>query len=359
MGPRGDATYKYRCAQAMNTGCAGWGDQKIIAGGSGDLSKAVESFTRGCDGGSYTSCVNLGGLTIIGQGTKKDRPRAHELFNKACSAGEPTACGEEGSLYFSDYLEQPADPQKGFGMLTQACDGGELDSCSLVLTSKMTGYGTTKALPEALAGLKTLCQDKKVIQACVSYGQALIADANEKIAADPSAQVQSEFDDAKKLYKDACDKNGDGCAPLADAFLKADATAQTAAYKKGCDKGQLEACSDLARAYQDGIGVDKDVKKAFELVERGCNRGHATSCGRLGVFYLEGTPDVKQDAKKGAGLLKESCDDGDSLACSNYGVCLLTGTGVDKDASSAGPYLKRGCAAGIKDACDHLKEASP
>ena len=354
-GPRGEAVYKFRCKNAMTTGCSGWGDEKVIGGGSGDLPKTVESLTRGCDGGASTACVNLGGLLFIGQGAKKDRPHAHELFNKACYAGDPTGCGEGGSLYFSDYVEQPADSVKAMSMLQAACDGGELDACAIVLANKAAGSGTAKALPEALQGLKGLCEDRKFPLACREYAQALVYDSNEKNATDPAGS-KAEVDKAKKLDTDDCDGSGDACASLAEVFYGNDPKSAFGIFQKGCDKGQFESCSELGHLYEDGIGVDKNPKAAFDIFDKACKAGHSQSCGRLAPFYLEGLGDMKPDEKRGAQLSKEACDDGDMRGCDNYGLCLMTGTGVDKDTNAASPYLKKACGAGFQDACKSLKD---
>ena len=54
---------------------------------------AVESFTKGCEGGEPTSCMQLGAMYKEGKGVKKkDEKKAKELMKKACDAGLKDAC---------------------------------------------------------------------------------------------------------------------------------------------------------------------------------------------------------------------------------------------------------------------------
>jgi TPR repeat protein len=44
-------------------------------------------------------------------------------------------------------------------------------------------------------------------------------------------------------------------------------------YRKGCDGGEAESCARLARLYQTGTGVDRDIDKANDLLNRACRHG--------------------------------------------------------------------------------------
>jgi len=51
-------------------------------------SKAVELYTKECNGGVELGCINLGDMYARGLGVRKDRNRAMELLRKLCDAKE-------------------------------------------------------------------------------------------------------------------------------------------------------------------------------------------------------------------------------------------------------------------------------
>ncbi len=348
FGPRGEIVYKFNCDQAMQAGCSAWGESRILPGGGGDLAKAFEALKRGCDLGSTIACVNSGGLMYLGHGAKKDRPGAHGLFDKACAAGDPSGCGESGSLYQTDYIEQPADLVKAYSNLAEACKSGELDACANADELLAQGKGTTKDEAAALADITSLCEHKKVPFACYSYGDIILMDAQPKRTTDVEG-FKASVERAKKLISDSCDANGFGCAYLARSYYPTDPSTQFNLFQKGCDKGQLDACGGLAQSYEQAKGTEKDVGKAIELYQKGCDGGYPFSCARLGVAYLEGWK--QKDAERGAALSKEACGDAEPTGCSNYAVCLDSGVGVAINPSEAVLYYKRACALGNTDAC--------
>ena len=47
---RGQAVYRFRCAEGMASGCASFGEAKKVTVGSGDLTKAIAPLTTACNG---------------------------------------------------------------------------------------------------------------------------------------------------------------------------------------------------------------------------------------------------------------------------------------------------------------------
>jgi TPR repeat protein len=54
------------------------------------------------------------------------------------------------------------------------------------------------------------------------------------------------------------------------------------------DQGHAKAKSALAVYYEVGLGVQRDIDKAFRLVEEAASLGEHTAQLRLGRFYLDG-----------------------------------------------------------------------
>jgi hypothetical protein len=53
---------------------------------------SVDLWSRACDGGDYTACVELAKLYTSGRGVRADRDRAQTLYKKACDAGFSLGC---------------------------------------------------------------------------------------------------------------------------------------------------------------------------------------------------------------------------------------------------------------------------
>ena len=54
--------------------------------------RSVDLWSRACDGGDYTGCVELAKLYTSGRGVRVDRDRAQALYKKACDAGFTMGC---------------------------------------------------------------------------------------------------------------------------------------------------------------------------------------------------------------------------------------------------------------------------
>ena len=74
-------------------------EEGILQQGRGNLTKAMELYTKTCDGGLSLGCQNLGMMYKNGQGTKQDNTKAADLFTKGCEGGNARSCHNLGSMY--------------------------------------------------------------------------------------------------------------------------------------------------------------------------------------------------------------------------------------------------------------------
>lgn len=49
-------------------------------------------------------------------------------------------------------------------------------------------------------------------------------------------------------------------------------------FKKACELGSNEGCAYMGMAYEDGVGVKKEAKKAAEYYQKACKLGSKQSC---------------------------------------------------------------------------------
>jgi hypothetical protein len=85
--------------------------------------------------------------------------------------------------------------------------------------------------------------------------------------------------------------------------------------RKGCDLGDLRSCSRLATQYDKGEVVPKDPKKAISLWSDACEKGYASSCGSVGLWYGFPHDGQPQDLVKAQAWYKKGCDGGDKDDC--------------------------------------------
>ena len=70
--------------------------------GSDDF-KAVQFFTKACNGGDMKGCGALGSMYNEGKGTPQNKDKAAQLLTKACNANDALACNNLGVMYQNGY----------------------------------------------------------------------------------------------------------------------------------------------------------------------------------------------------------------------------------------------------------------
>jgi hypothetical protein len=105
-----------------------------------------------------------------------------------------------------------------------------------------------------------------------------------------------------------------------------------------CDKGNADSCFNLAVAFVEGEGVERDRDRARELFDKACTGGHITACTQLALRL-----DWKADAQRVGELLDKTCEAGDALACRTYGQELIRGKRLGADMARGERLLERSC----------------
>lgn len=114
-------------------------------------------------------------------------------------------------------------------------------------------------------------------------------------------------------------------------------------FEKSIEKdGNSNSCALLAVMYGEGQGVQKDTKKAIELLTKSSDNGEDHATAALGLQYIMGDY-VEKDINKGLELLDKATQSGAPLTCYSIGMTYFYGLeGVPKDYAKAFYYLKRG-----------------
>ena len=100
-----------------------------------------------------------------------------------------------------------------------------------------------------------------------------------------------------------------------------------------------EAQYCLAKCYLEGLGVEKDVEKAFGLFQKAAEAGHAESLTELGKCCLEGIGTTK-DPKAAVNYLRIASDARYGEAMFLLGLCLEKGEGIERDPDRAWELIR-------------------
>jgi TPR repeat protein len=142
-----------------------------------------------------------------------------------------------------------------------------------------------------------------------------------------------------------------GIQPQPPAALQRQSAAQL---KRGCDRGDGDACRNLALGYARGNrDVAKNLETATRLNERACNAGVAPSCYDL-AQQREARPDEQADLEAAAAFYGKACDADQALGCNELAARYEHGTGVAKSPAMAARLYKQACDRGRGEACRNL-----
>jgi TPR repeat protein len=101
------------------------------------VSRAVELYSKSCDGDSPFACIALGGIYEKGGDIPRDDARARaanaravQLLSEACERGNGQHCSLLGSNYVNGQLNLAKDVSRGLMLHERGCDLGEPHACT-------------------------------------------------------------------------------------------------------------------------------------------------------------------------------------------------------------------------------------
>ena len=332
----GDVNYQY-------------GVGSLYAGGLGvprDPAAAFRWFERAARNDHVAAQAAIGIAYAKGDGVEADYQEARSWLEKAAAKGYPTAEERLGWIY-----------RNGFGVAKDIEKAKEL-------------YESASALgnPEARNALAELYEQ----------GEGVDRDINKAV----------------ELYRSAAaDDHPVAMRHLAELLFTDDAVADKkealAFCRRAVNAGDVESIIDLGLAYENGWGVDKDVKKAAELYQKslsnGCEsaemrleelkpevqylrgvtcmegktcqrdffkarewfekaveQGHVEAAGRLAEMLQNGLGG-SVDVKRAISLYEQADAGGNASAAADLGFMYYQGRKVKEDPAKARSYYERAC----------------
>ncbi len=104
--------------------------------------------------------------------------------------------------------------------------------------------------------------------------------------------------------------------------------------------GNHEAMFLLGAAYQESLGVSKDLDEAVSWYEKAVEKGNIFAMNGLGIMYYKGQQVVKNH-KEAVSLFRKAADKGAAFAMNNLGSVYDFGAGVEKDYQQAFSWYQR------------------
>ena len=252
-----------------------------------DDKKATVLYRKSCELGDAQGCYNAGLMADSGRGTKEDAAKAAADYEKACDLGSSTGCTNLGFLYERGRGVKE-DRARAVALYQRGCDGSScsasnLGGCVNVGRAYRDGIGVAKDAAKAAEIFRAACERRDSQQddpqavtngarACSLLGGLLIAGDG----------IPKDMEHGRDFSILGCDR-GDafGCFNAAVCFNSGSDTdpAKAASYfDRACKLGDGESCHELAVAYQNGKGVEKNAGMATALEKQACELGFAASC---------------------------------------------------------------------------------
>lgn len=154
--------------------------------------------------------------------------------------------------------------------------------------------------------------------------------------------AQAQFELARRY------ENGDG--------LEKDMEMALYWYRKAAEGGSIQAASDLSWFYSSAAGqvVARDYVEAEKWCRIAAEAGHSSAQSRLGWLYEHGYGGLEQSYQEAAKWFALSAENGHAGGMANLGNMYLNGWGVEKDYTIARQWIEKAVELGSAYACSRM-----
>ena len=167
--------------------------------------------------------------------------------------------------------------------------------------------------------------------------------ANTKTISLSNTGEDIEFSEVNRLFNIARGYLGGGCG-------KKDEKKAMALMLPLAENGFTEAQAEMANAYYDGIGVEKDFARAAFWAKKSEEQGDAFGQFILGIMLCNGDGGFDQDYAEAFMLLKKSAEAGNAKGQNSLGILYENGLGVNQDYTKAFQWFQKSAEAGDVEA---------
>ena len=121
------------------------------------------------------------------------------------------------------------------------------------------------------------------------------------------------------------------------------AQVRLAQHEYNCDAGDYLDCQELAKAYEGGDGVAKDLPKALSLFTRACEAKSRWACAMVGTFVASSRAAATAGLADAARLFERGCEEGNGWSCNRLGEMARDGEEVPKEPRRALALFEKAC----------------
>ncbi len=129
-------------------------------------------------------------------------------------------------------------------------------------------------------------------------------------------------------------------------------------FTKAADAGAPDAQFELAKIYEQGLGVTADPAKALALYQASAAQGFADAINDLGFLYFQGGLGLKPDQAKGIDLFHQAADLRHPEAMFNYAGMIDNGAIAGQGPADAAKYLYQALRSGSGEVMKQLTSNS-
>jgi TPR repeat protein len=372
-----------------------------------DETRALDLLERACTLGGFRYCPLLAQDLLEGSSDRPpDRPRARRLLALSCEGGWGTSCLSLGEMELSEEREAGAPRsllpaaelyEKGLRLLEHGCDQGQLAACAALGAALLPTRSGVPNAERALDLLRRAC-DGGEASGCLALPAAYSQQPGEEPDRD---LIDKAVERARLLLHKACDSEDPMSCVIVEALERGEQVARKAAREaeerrqradkaearpsgggsgpsggdpmaamqiSACDRGVFFACLPVARMYQDGRGVTRDLARAAELLKVACDAEVPAACHELALAQREGrgiprdrTAAERSFARACDLRVDESCqvlcDAGALSRCMDVVRLRDRLFPSDQEMQTLRPLMEKACAGGLADGCVRLAQA--
>ena len=157
--------------------------------------------------------------------------------------------------------------------------------------------------------------------------------------------LDRKYEEAIEPLEQACkEKHNKACNDLGTIYsaIKLDHEKAFNAFKIACDNGDNNTCSAVAELYILGKGIDKDVQKGLEILNKNVEKENSKAMLIMSALYIQGA-EIEKDYSKALNLGLKACDKGEALACRLVAEIYQNGLGVAISNEKTFEFFKKSC----------------
>lgn len=300
---------------------------------------AARIFEKGASQGLAVSQYYLGSLYLEGNGVLKNEPKGVELIKMAANQDNYPAINRLAEMYQFGFSNVPSIKQDN-----QLAAKWRLKAVAIIPDSAQ--YHWLGFLSESGWDDKGKISDPvKAIEKAIDYYQLALSTAKSEGKPPPQPSTYR----LGTIYKEG----GDGVFPT-------DNKRACGYFKDSAEEGLTYGMSELAECYENGSGIEKNIKLALKWFSKAAEGGDGFAQYRLAIIYLYGADGVTIDYVEAVKWLRKTSVTNDLYPLgspfSQYrlGTLYEDGLGVSKDLTQATSWYKKAAEQNQPDAQNKL-----